>query len=70
MVVRRDGLQGGRIMGALVEKPLKLTRPVSCLGKGMHWRTFERAMERVNEAEEIVDAHLALPIARMLRRSL
>jgi hypothetical protein len=28
--------------------------------KGMHRRTFERAVERINEAEEIVDAHTVL----------
>ena len=35
--------------------------------KGMHWRTFERAMERVNGAEEIVEAHTALLDARLKR---
>jgi len=35
--------------------------------KGMHWRTFERAMERVNGAEEIVEAHTALLLARLQR---
>jgi hypothetical protein len=37
--------------------------------KGMHRRTFERAMERINGAEEIVEAHLALQLGRLLRRS-
>jgi hypothetical protein len=37
--------------------------------KGMHSRTFERAMERINGAEEIVEAHLALQLGRLLRRS-
>jgi hypothetical protein len=35
--------------------------------KGMHRRTFERAMEKVFEAEEIADAHLALALDRMRR---
>ncbi len=37
--------------------------------KGMHRRTFERAMERVNGAEEIVEAHTALLVERLMRRS-
>ena len=50
------GGQGG--IGDYIPKP-----------KGMDWRTFERAMERVNGAEEIVEAHTALLLER-LRRSL
>jgi hypothetical protein len=37
--------------------------------KGMHRRTFERAMERIYGAEEIVEAHLTLQLARLRRRS-
>src|SRR5271166_4349345 len=36
--------------------------------KGVHRRTFERAMERVNRAEEIVEAHADLLLARVMRR--
>jgi hypothetical protein len=35
----------------------------------MDWRTFERAMGRVNGAEEIVEAHTALLLDPLLRRS-
>jgi hypothetical protein len=41
---RKLGADGG--IGDYVTKP-----------KGMHWRTFERAMERIDRAEGIVDAH-------------
>lgn len=36
--------------------------------KGMHQRTFERAMERIDRAGEIVEAHMGLLLDR-LRRS-
>ena len=36
--------------------------------KWMHRRTFERAMERVYGAEEIVEAHTALFLDRLMRR--
>ena len=49
------GGEGG--IGDLIEKP-----------KGMHARTFERAMEKVYAAEEIVDAHCDL-LLEWLRRS-
>jgi hypothetical protein len=52
---RKIGDEGG--IGDYIEKP-----------KWMRWRTFERAMERVNGAEEIVEAHTDLLLAR-LRRS-
>jgi hypothetical protein len=35
--------------------------------KGMHQRTFERAMARINRAEEIVEAHSALLLERLRR---
>ena len=41
---RKLGADGGA--GDYVTKP-----------KGMHWRTFERAMERIDWAEGIVDGH-------------
>jgi len=41
---RKLGADGG--IGDYVTKP-----------KGMHWRTFERAMERIDRAEGIVDGH-------------
>jgi hypothetical protein len=41
---RKLGADGG--VGDYVTKP-----------KGMHWRTFERAMERIDRAEGIVDGH-------------
>jgi hypothetical protein len=53
---RKIGGEGG--IGDYIEKP-----------KGMHQRTFERAMERINGAEEIVDRHSDLPLERLLRRS-
>ena len=37
--------------------------------KGMHTRTFERAMEKVYAAEAIVDAHCDLFLDRLMRRS-
>jgi hypothetical protein len=37
--------------------------------RGMHWRTFDRAMERIDRAEEIVEAHTALLLDRLLKRS-
>jgi hypothetical protein len=36
--------------------------------KGMHWRTFERAMKRIDRAEDIVDGRMALLLARLNRR--
>jgi hypothetical protein len=41
---RKLGADGG--IGDYVTEP-----------KGMHWRTFERAMERIDRAEGIVDGH-------------
>ena len=35
--------------------------------KGMHWRTFERAMERIDRAEGIVDGHTVLLLDRLNR---
>lgn len=43
---RRLGSQGG--IGSYVAKP-----------KGMHWRTFERALMRIAQAEDIVQGHAA-----------
>ena len=37
--------------------------------KRMHMCTFEHAMERIERAEEIVEAHLALALDRLMRRS-
>ena len=50
------GGQGG--IGDYIAKP-----------KWMHRRTFERAMERINGAEEIVEAHTDLLLERLMRRS-
>jgi hypothetical protein len=50
------GGEGG--IGDYIEKP-----------KGMHRRTFERAMEKVYRAEGIVDAHTALLLDQRMRRS-
>jgi hypothetical protein len=33
----------------------------------MHWRTFERAMERIDRAEGIVDGHTVLLLDRLNR---
>ncbi len=33
--------------------------------KGMHWRTFDRAMERINRAENIIEAHTVLLLDRL-----
>jgi hypothetical protein len=52
----RLGADGG--IGDYIAKP-----------KWMRRRTFERAVERVNQAEEIVEGQLALALARLLRRS-
>jgi hypothetical protein len=46
------GGKGG--IGDYIEKP-----------KGMHARTFERAMEKAYAAEEIVDAHCDLLLERL-----
>ena len=35
----------------------------------MHWRTFERAVEKIYQAEEIVEAHTALFLDRLMTRS-
>ena len=51
---RKLGDDGG--IGDYVRKP-----------KGMHWRTFERAMERIDRAEEIVDGHTVLLLDRLNR---
>jgi hypothetical protein len=48
------GADGG--IGDYVTKP-----------KGMHWRTFERAMERIDRAEGIVDGHTVLLLDRLNR---
>ena len=53
---RKIGGEGG--IGDYIAKP-----------KGMHTRTFDRVMEKIYRAEEIVDAHTDLLLAR-LRRSL
>jgi hypothetical protein len=52
---RKIGADGG--IDDYIEKP-----------KGMHWRTFDRAMEKISRAEGVVDAHTVLLIDR-LRRS-
>src|SRR5262249_47098584 len=49
---RKLGATGGT--GAYIAKP-----------KGMHWRTFERAMARIRRAEDIVDMHEALLLGRL-----
>jgi hypothetical protein len=51
---RKLGDDGG--IGDYVAKP-----------KGMHWRTFERAMERLDRAEGIVDGHTILLLDRLKR---
>jgi hypothetical protein len=51
---RKLGADGG--IGDYVTKP-----------KGMHWRTFERAMERIDRAEGIVDGHTVLLLDRLNR---
>ena len=51
---RKLGADGG--VGDYVTKP-----------KGMHWRTFERAMERIDRAEGIVDGHTVLLLDRLNR---
>jgi len=53
---RKIGGEGG--IGDYIPKP-----------KGMHWRTFDCAMERINAAEEIVEAHTALLLDRLMKRS-
>ena len=54
----REKIGGKGGTGDYIEKP-----------KGMHARTFERAMEKVYAAEEIVDAHCDLLLDRLMRRS-
>jgi hypothetical protein len=51
---RKLGVGGG--IGDYVAKP-----------KGMHWRTFERALERIRRAENIVDVHEAVLLSRLKR---
>ena len=51
---RKLGDDGG--IGDYVTKP-----------KGMHWRTFERAMKRIDRAEDIVDGHTILLLNRLNR---
>ena len=51
---RKLGADGG--IGDYVTKP-----------KGMHWRTFERVMERIDRAEGIVDGHTVLLLDRLNR---
>ena len=53
----REKIGGRGGIGSSIAKP-----------KGMHARTFARAMEKIYRAEEIVDAHCDLLLAR-LRRS-
>lgn len=53
---RKLGADGG--IGDYIAKP-----------KGMHWRTFERALERVERAEDIVDMHTVLLLDRLKRVS-
>lgn len=36
--------------------------------KGMHWRTFERAMERIDRAEDIVEMHTVLLLNNLKRK--
>ena len=50
------GAEGG--IGDYIEKP-----------KGMHWRTFESAMEKIYRAEETLDAHTMLLFDRLRRSS-
>jgi hypothetical protein len=50
----REKIGGKGGIGTVIPRP-----------KGMHARTFERAMERIHAAEEIVDAHAALMLARL-----
>ena len=50
------GGQGG--IGDYIAKP-----------KGMHRRTFDRVMEKIYRAEEIVDAHTDLLLDRLMKRS-
>ena len=57
LVLRRKiGGKGG--IGDYIPKPT-----------GMHTRTFERAMEKIYRAEEIVEAHCDLLLDRLLKRS-
>jgi len=49
---RKLGATGGT--GDYIAKP-----------KGMHWRTFERAMARIRRAEDIVDMYEALLLGRL-----
>jgi hypothetical protein len=51
---RKLGADGG--IGDYVTKP-----------KGMHWRTFKRAMKRIDRAEDIVDGHAVLLLDRLSR---
>ena len=51
---RKLGADGG--IGDYVAKP-----------KGMHWRTFEHALERIDQAEDIVERHTALLLDRLNR---
>jgi hypothetical protein len=51
---RKLGADGG--IGDYVTKP-----------KGMHWRTFERAVERIDRAEGIVARHTVLLLDRLNR---
>jgi hypothetical protein len=50
----REKIGGKGGIGDLIEKP-----------KGMHARTFERALEKVYAAEEVVDRHCDLLIDRL-----
>lgn len=53
----REKIGGKGAIGSYIAKP-----------KGMHGRTFERAMQRVHRAEQIVAAHAALSLARLTKR--
>jgi hypothetical protein len=48
---RKLGDDGG--IGTYIPKP-----------KGMHWRTFERALEKIDRAEDIVETHTMLLLER------
>ena len=55
--LRRKLSDGGGI-GDIVVKP-----------KGMHWRTFDRAVQRIGRAEAVVDMHTGLLLDRLKRIS-
>ncbi|MEK4034041.1 hypothetical protein WOC76_13775 [Methylocystis sp. IM3] len=49
----RQRLDNNGLIGSYIAKP-----------KGMHWRTFERLVARIHEAEGIVQGHAARSLAR------